>query len=398
MPKLFSQVVSKIPEELSTKSNRKNEERLLKLNAGKRFHFFFPSTGDHHSIELNSKFWPKDLNYSERLKFANAPGSNKKLPLRYDEGTFHAKFIGVTDSEDSERQVLTQVENRIDNVSSTEMVDLTFSDLHEELPDSSKSQNCKSQPPQKKDGDIVSFFSGKRKATEPVQSGSKSIRVESDNESINLSDNEETHQPNQEAETAMINDVNDEPEVSENVEVAVNQVQNKRLVETLESVCETLKLVTEALNIQRRDSRNIRKLLDSNAPEVSAQPTPKASACEQFIEGGEVLNKLPGSTPGKFGINLFKRLFTLDERIRGIAQPEKATKPALDPERMEKIQKMVEERFPGQWYLARKSINDCARDSKKVKKRLMDASAENFEKEDLDASKENDGFGVVTEG
>ena len=70
-----------------------------------------------------------------------------------------------------------------------------------------------------------------------------------------MSDNEETHQPNQEAETAMINDVNDEPEVSENVEVAVNEVQNKRLVETLESVCETLKLVTEALNIQTRFSK-----------------------------------------------------------------------------------------------------------------------------------------------
>ena len=278
------------------------------------------------------------------------------------------------------------------------MIDLTFSDLHEELPDKSKSQKCKSQPLQKKDGDIVSFLSGKRKATEPVQSGSKSIRVESDNESINLSDNEETDQPNEDAETTMINDVNDEPEVSENVEVAASQVQNKRLVETLESVCETLKLVTEALNIQRRDSRNIRKLLDSNAPEVTAQPTPKASECEQFIEGGEVLKKLPGSTPGKFGINLFKRLYTLDERIKGIAQPEKATKAALDPERMEKIQKMVEERFPGQWYLARNSINDCARDSKKVKKRLMNASADNFENEDLDAPKENVGSGVVTEG
>ena len=150
MPKLFSQVVSKIPEELSTKSNRKNEERLLKLNAGKIFHFFFPSIGDHHSIELDSKFWPKDLNYSERLKFANALGSNKKLPLCYDEGTFYAKFIGVTDTEESERQVLTQVENRIDKVSSTEMIDLTFSDLHEELLDNSKSQNCKSQPLQKK--------------------------------------------------------------------------------------------------------------------------------------------------------------------------------------------------------------------------------------------------------
>ena len=332
------------------------------------------------------------------MKFANAKGSNKKLPLGHDEGTFYAKFIGVTDTEESERQVLTQVENRIDNVSSTEMTDLTFSDLHEELPDNSKTQNCKSQPVQKKDGEIVSFFSGKRKATEPVQSGSKSVQVGSDIESINLSDNEATDQPNQDAETAMINDVNDEPEVSENVGVAANQDQTNCFVETLENVCETLKLVTEALNVQRRDSRNLRKLLDSNAPEVMAQPTPKASACEQIIEGGEVLNMLPGSTPGKFGINLLKRLFTLDERIKGIAQPEKAKKPALDPERMKKTQNMVEERFPGQWYLARKSINDCHGTRNKVKKRLMNASAENFEIEDLDASKENDGSGVFIEG
>ena len=95
----------------------------------------------------------------------------------------------------------------------------------------------------------------------------------------------------------MINDANDEQEVSENVEVAANQVQNKRLVETLESVCETLKLVTEALNIQRRDSRNIRKLLDSNAPEVAAQPTPKTSACEQFLKEAKCSISCPGARP-----------------------------------------------------------------------------------------------------
>ena len=52
---------------------------------------------------------------------------------------------------------------------------------------------------------------------------------------------------------------------------------------------------------------------------------------------------------------------------------------------MEKIQKKVEEWFPGQLYLARKSIKDCAQDSKEVKKGLMNASSENFENEDLDA-------------
>ena len=117
----------------------------------------------------------------------------------------------MTDTEESEKQVLKQVENRIDNVSATQTVDLTFSDLHEEQPDYSNSQKYKSQPEKKKDGDIVSFFSGQRKATEP---GLKSTRVESDIESLNLSDNEERCQRNQDAETAMINDVNGEPELS----------------------------------------------------------------------------------------------------------------------------------------------------------------------------------------
>ena len=52
---------------------------------------------------------------------------------------------------------------------------------------------------------------------------------------------------------------------------------------------------------------------------------------------------------------------------------------------------MVEEWFAGKLYLARKLINDCARDSKKVRKRWKNTSRENFENEDLDTPKESDG-------
>ena len=116
-------------------------------------------------------------------------GSNKKLPLRYGECTYYAKFFGVTDTEDSEKRELTQVENRIDDVSSTHFVKFTFSDLYEELPDNSKSQKCKSRSLKKKDGNTVLLFSGKRKAKDQVNSGLKSILVESDNEPPDLSDN-----------------------------------------------------------------------------------------------------------------------------------------------------------------------------------------------------------------
>ena len=117
---------------------------------------------------------------------------------------------------------------------------------------------------------------------------------------------------------------------------------------TLRNVCEILKLVTEALSIQRRDSRNIRKLLSSGAPIELASETPCATDCEKIVVDGVILNQVLGSTPGKYGINLFKHLFTLDEQIKGIAQPERATEAVLDSQKMAQVQKMVEDRFPGQ--------------------------------------------------
>ena len=215
------------------------------------------------------------------------------------------------------------------------------------------------------------------------------MRLEGD-ESFNLSDNDEPGLSEKEKEDEPQEDEpqNDERQEDEPKEDELNDKENEPTVEchpcqssatdndgslvvTLRNVCETLKLVTEALSIQRRDSRNIRKLLSSGAPIEPASETPGATEAERVVADSVILNQLPGSTPGKYFINLFKHLFTLDERIKGIAQPEKATKAALDPQKMAQIQKMVENRFPGQWSLARKSINDCARDSKKVKKRIL---------------------------
>ena len=82
------------------------------------------------------------------------------------------------------------------------------------------------------------------------------------------------------------------------------------------------------------------------------------------------MNDLPGETPEKFGISLFKKFFDLNERCKGLAQLIASSKSALDAERMGKIQRRVEARFPGRWFDARKSINGCVRDSRKKVNKL----------------------------
>ena len=101
MSKLFSKVVSKLPAEANLKSRRKTEEKILENNKTKSFHFYFPTTGKHHSIGLKDRCWSEDLSFADRLKFAASGESNKKMPLRFGEGTFEAKFTGVTENEDA---------------------------------------------------------------------------------------------------------------------------------------------------------------------------------------------------------------------------------------------------------------------------------------------------------
>ena len=248
-------------------------------------------------------------------------------------------------------------------------------------------QKSISQSASSRHKDIESFFTSKRKRTASSQPAPKLVRLESD-EYFNLSDNDEPGLSEKEKEDEPQKDEPQKREPQENErqedepkEDDLNDKENEPTVEcqqgqsratdndgssvvTLRNVCETLKLVTEALSIQGRDSRNIRKFLSSGTPIESASETPCATECEKIVDDGVILNQLPGSTPGKYNINLSKHLFELDERIKGIAQPEKATKAALDPQNMAQIQKIVEDGFPGQWSLARKSINHCARDSK----------------------------------
>ena len=361
MLKLFSKVVSKLPAEANMKSGRKTDEKILEINKTKTFQFYFPTTGKRHSIGLKDRCWPEDLSYADRLKFAASGEPNKKRPLRFSEGTFEAKFIGITENEDAETRVLTQVENTIDAASGSQIVDLTFSEFQVSTSDKFDGQKSISQSTSSRHKDIESFFTSKRKRTAVSQPAPKVMRLESD-ESFNLSHNDEAGLSEKEKEDEPQEDEpqdderqEDEPEEDEPKEDELNDKENEPTVECHQgqssatdndggdaSKClRDSEVSTEALSIQRRDSRNIRKLLSSGTPIELASETPCAIDCEKIVVDGLILNQLHGSTTGKYGINLFKHLFSLDERIKSIAQPEKATKADLDPQKVAPNQKMV---------------------------------------------------------
>ena len=162
------------------KAGRKTDEQILENNKTKTFHFYFPTTGKHHSIGLKDKCWPEDLSYAYRLKFAASDESNKKMLLRFGPGTFETKFFGVTESEDASTRVLTQVENTIDAASRSQIVDLTFSEIQESTPDNFNGQKSISQSASSRHKDIESFFTSKRNRTASIRPAPKALRLESD--------------------------------------------------------------------------------------------------------------------------------------------------------------------------------------------------------------------------
>ena len=92
--------------------------------------------------------------------------------FRSVEGTFEAKFIGVTENDDAEARVLTEVENKIDAASRSQIVNLSFW----EIQDGQKSVSNQRQV----DIRILNpFFASKRKRSAP-----KPVRRENDDETL----------------------------------------------------------------------------------------------------------------------------------------------------------------------------------------------------------------------
>ena len=165
-----------------------------------------------------------------------------------------------------------------------------------------------------------------------------------------------------------------QPTASGNQVVAVNDescLEDSVVLSDDNNDCEVnfpaLKDCLDVLNIQRSESRAIRKHLErpqaSNRLQATEELTPVF--CEKVELNGKIMKDLPGKTPGKYGLNRFKEFLNLSERTKGLAQPVSSGKYELDPVRMGKIQQLVEARFRGQWLEVRKSINECVRDSRK---------------------------------
>ena len=83
-------------------------------------------------------------------------------------------------------------------------------------------------------------------------------------------------------------------------------------------------------------------------------------------ESGENLMSLEGSTPSVFGINLAKRLFTEEEILTRMIDPQRSTgRPELDSSKVNLIKRCVLIRFPGDWRAAKEAINQVGRDAKR---------------------------------
>ena len=76
--KMFTSVVTKLPESQSTKSKRLHEQRLLSRNQNANFHFYFPEHAEFHVIKLNDPCWP-EMELDEKLKFVD-PDNFGKFP------------------------------------------------------------------------------------------------------------------------------------------------------------------------------------------------------------------------------------------------------------------------------------------------------------------------------
>ena len=410
---MFTSVVTKLPESQSTKSKRLNEQRLLSRNQNANFHFYFPEHAEFHVIKLNDPCWP-EMELDEKLKFVDPDNFGKLIPLTFKGKDATARYIAVTGDPDKSVNVQSQMEHRINQAPTDKRSEISFSEVYSQA---NQERNTKTIP-------LSTYFKanvGQKGPTKDFAHGLKKCprkkariddgRAGKENEfydpEIEVVHSQvvpsSTSEPLVKGPTTSSQpivacatssqiapstteqvDVHDESNSDESVLLSgddedVHELSpgNTELVSLLTNIHSVLKDCVEVMNIQRRESRAIRKYLEqpqmaSNAHVVDSTPV----SCEKVVLNGKVLNDLPGRTPGKYGLNLFKEFFQLSERVKGIAQPVASNKTELDPIRMEKIQKLVEARFHGQWMEARKSINECVRDSKKKLIRMQSGEAD----------------------
>ena len=349
---MFTSVVTKLPESQSTKWKRLHEQRLLSRNKNANFHFYFPEHAEFHVIKLSDHCWP-NMELDEKLKFVDPDNLGILIPLYFKGNDAAARYIPVTADPDKSVNVQTQMEKRINQAPPDKGSEIRFSEVYSQA---NQERNTKTIP-------LSTYFKanvGQKRpikdfATDSKKCRNKKARINGgragkENELYDLeieviqsqvvrSSTSEplvnvptiSSQPivacatsNQTApSTTEQVDLHDESNSDESILLSGDDEDvyelspgNTELVSLLTNIHSVLKDCVEVMNMQHRESRAVRKYLEqpqmSSNAHVVEESTP--ISCEKIVLNGKVLNDLPGRTPGKYGLNLFKEFFQLSEK------------------------------------------------------------------------------------
>ena len=337
---MFCFPVSKLPKTLN--SQRKNDEKLAELNRNRNFHFYFPTVQENYEIKVDDPAWPEKLPISKRLEIKQ----KEEVTLTYKGKPFPAVYIVSTFDKDCVA-TSTEIGKRLQRaVEEENLEDLSFSSVRENV-----SQKLRATSTQSSNNLNVCSKEKKRKTAEP-----------------------EVTEVDREASTVLVETEEDSDEGEDTTLDAVNTGETSVVVEAIDNVNETLKDVVKVLQAFRRQSRSLRIIAQFSAQELPEVDAGNHGAdCEEVKVGDVILNSGPGKTPSKYARFLAQRLFSPEELSEGSTHPQRTvSKPPLERQRADKLKKLCEARFPGQWSEGKLAVDECCRDAKKALKRKLE--------------------------
>ena len=139
-----------------------------------------------------------------------------------------------------------------------------------------------------------------------------------------------------------------------------------------------LKRINTSLERRRREDRRMRyllaKYLGNIQPVPSSSPVTQAEirSSEELVcpDTGENLLDMVGSSASKFACNLARKLFSEDDLINGMLEPQRdSPRQQLDRTKIDLIKSCVLKRFPNDdWNAVREAVNQLGRDLKRKRK------------------------------
>ena len=396
---MFPKAVTFLGSDSNSKSARLNDKKLLENFHGIDFLFFFED-GNYREIGLDHKAWPDKMSYTCRSQVKKGD----VLRLYWTNKFYNARFITKGDS-NFIKVVCTQMDNRLDKANtSTEKANLSFSAETEaaietisqqsrKRPLSELNLSCIDPSAQRKrpktSGDqeievvrTVKESSSSKAQKNLVQSKLKTISTMSlPNESADEQSDDQCEDANstipqvQHGNSPTIFDENNGnsqesgiEEVETEGEEAIDASSDTSI---LNRVCKAIRSLTKVIDNQRRETRELRFYLENElkaATPAQSSVVSEVSNVEkrQIFLKGEDMSLVEGKTAKKYGRNLARKYFTVEELKDRRTNPRKSTSLAsLDGEKLQEIKELIEGRFPGEFMQACDAIDDLGRDIKK---------------------------------